>query len=89
VTANLYHRLVLAIRSTEPRQTRLYMRGGRTVAAIHWWPVAGMVEIDTYDTDGHVARVEAHDAATLRAALATNAYSAPWARTAKLLLSSR
>jgi hypothetical protein len=89
VTANLYQRLVLAIRSPEPRQTRLYMRGGRTVAAIHWWPIAAMVEIDTYDTDGHVARVEAHDAATLRAALATNSYHAPWARTVRLLLSPR
>jgi hypothetical protein len=89
VTRDLFHRLVLAIRSAEPRQTRLHMRGARVVAAIHWWPVAGIVEIDTYDAAGHVVGVEAHDAAILRAALTSNTYRAPWARTLKLLLSSR
>lgn len=84
-----FHRLVLAIRSTEPRQTRLYMRGARVVAAIHWWPAAGIVEIDTYDAAGRVAGVEAHDAVTLAAAIATRSYRAPWARTVSSLLSSR
>lgn len=85
----LFQRLVLAIRSTEPRQSRLYMRGARVVAAIHWWPSAGVVEVDTYDAGGRVVTVEAHDDAELRAAIRSGFYRAPWTHATLLLLSSR
>ena len=83
-----YRRLLLAIRTAAKRHTRVCMRNGQTFAVVHWWPDRGVVEVDVYDNEGVVADVHAFDARTLRDAISTRQIRAPWAQTARHLLSN-